>query len=314
MVDIKSNFNNTLDNPKFKNLGKQIDGKVRASYVQDGRRIIVTSDRISAFDVILTNVPFKGQILTGLSKFWFDKTKDIVPNHLIDIPDPSVMVVKECEVYPVEVVVRAYITGSAWRDYTKGNPISGITLAPGLKKNQKLIKHIITPSTKADIGLHDEPISREGIISRGLVSEDEYKQIEEYANKLFTVGAKIAEERGLILVDTKYEFGKDKDGNICVVDEIHTPDSSRYWYKSSYEEKFNAGDEPHQLDKEYLRGWLISQGFMGDGDVPNIPEEILENTVKRYITTYEEITGTKFVPNTEEPIKRIEKNLLSYKI
>lgn len=311
-MNIKDNFNNTLKDPDFPQLGKKIEGKVRTSYVQDNKRIIIASDRISAFDVILTSLPFKGQILTQLSNFWFEKTKDIVPNHVIDMPDPSVMVVKECEVYPIEVIIRAYITGSGWRDYENGKAISGIVLPKGLKKNQKLSKPIITPSTKADMGLHDEPISREDIISRGLVDEDEYKQIEEYAKKLFEIGTKIANEQGLILVDTKYEFGKDQDGNICIVDEIHTPDSSRYWYASSYQEKFDNNEEPHQLDKEYLRNWLMDQGFMGDGEIPNIPEDILENTVKRYITIYEEITGEKFVPDTQNPIERITKNIAKY--
>lgn len=313
MIDIKSNFSNTLENPDFPELGQKIDGKVRASYIQDNKRIIISSDRISAFDVILTSLPFKGQILTQLSNFWFEKTKDLVPNHVIDVPDPSVMVVKECAVYPIEVIIRAYITGSGWRDYEKGNLISGIKLPDGLKKNQKLSSAIITPSTKADMGLHDEPISREDIISRGLVSEEEYSTIENYAKKLFEFGTQVAAKQGLILVDTKYEFGKDKDGNICVVDEIHTPDSSRYWYANSYNERFNKGENPHQLDKEYLRTWLIEQGFIGEGEIPEIPEDILENTVKRYITIYEEITGETFVPDTENPQTRISNNLKKYK-
>ena len=312
MLVNRENLQNAINKIDLPELGEKISGKVRDSYVQKDKRIIIVSDRISAFDVVLGVIPFKGQILNQLSSFWFEQTKDLVPNHVIETPDPNVIVVKNCEVYPIEVIVRAYITGSGWRDYQKGLDISGISLPKGLKKNQKLPAPIITPSTKADMGLHDEPISREDIISRGLVDEDEYKIIEEYAMKLFNKATQIAQKQGLIFVDTKYEFGKDKDGNICVVDEIHTQDSSRYWYKDSYESRFNNNEEPEQLDKEDLRGWLIGQGFMGEGTPPKLTNEILEKTLNKYIKTYETLTGQRFVPQTGNTIKRIQTNLKKY--
>jgi len=300
----------TLAETNF-NLPDKYRGKVRDNYsLEIGRRLIITTDRISAFDRILTTIPFKGQVLNQISAFWFDKTKDIMENHVVDVPDPNVMIVKQCKTFPIEMVVRGYITGSAWRDYSAGKDISGIFLPKGLKKNQKFDVPVVTPSTKADFGSHDIHISREEILAKKLVSPKYFLAMEKAAMALYKRGVEIAAKQGLILVDTKYEFGI-YNGKLIVVDEMHTPDSSRYWYLNSYAERFEKGEEPQILDKEFLRQWLIKEkNFMGDGEIPEIPIEIKLEVARRYIKAFEEITGTELkVEENKNILERIEANL-----
>ncbi|MHA1872082.1 MAG: phosphoribosylaminoimidazolesuccinocarboxamide synthase [Promethearchaeota archaeon] len=315
MIDrqiIKANLSNTLLETNFPQLGKLYRGKVRDNYInsEKNQRIIIATDRLSAFDRVITTIPFKGQLLNQISVFWFNKTRHLVPNHIIDNPDPNVIIARECKPFPIEMVIRGYITGSAWRDYQKGKKVSGIELPKGLKKNQKLERPIITPSTKAEKGVHDEPISREEIIAKGIVDKDIYEKVEEYTYKLFEFGQQYSNQNNLILVDTKYEFGITPSGEVILIDEIHTPDSSRFWIKDTYEELFNKGEEPEILDKEFFRGWLMEHGFMGDGDIPEIPDEVRVELAERYIKTYEIITGHEFKVEFNEPIlERITKNL-----
>ena len=312
---LKAQLKHTLDKTNF-SFGKRHEGKVRDSYSIDGKRIIITTDRISAFDRVLCTIPFKGQVLNQTSAFWFEKTKEIVKNHVIDVPDPNVMIADECMPYPVEMVVRGYITGvtttSAWYNYERGiRNFCGNVLPEGLKKNQKFNKPIITPSTKAEHGLHDESISKEEIIKRGLIDEKIYAKIEKAALDLFNFGSDFVSRQNLILVDTKYEFGE-LNGKIVLIDEVHTPDSSRYWIKETYEGLFSKGQEPQKLDKEYVRQWLSGRGFIGDGAIPSIPDEIKIEAAKRYITAYEMITGKEFEAKNEDVLKRIEINLRKF--
>ncbi|MDY3089546.1 MAG: phosphoribosylaminoimidazolesuccinocarboxamide synthase [Porphyromonas sp.] len=281
-------------------------GKVRDVYFLEGGKIaMVATDRISAFDVVLPKgIPFKGQVLNQLATYFLEATKDIVPNWLIATPDPMVSLGHHCEPFKVEMVIRGYLTGSAWRAYKAGErTLCGITLPEGMKENQAFPTPIITPTTKADEG-HDENISREEIIAQGIVSEEDYKQLEAYTLALFARGQEMARERGLILVDTKYEFGK-KDGKIYLIDEIHTPDSSRYFYAEGYEERFAAGQEQRQLSKEFVRQWLIQNGFQGrDGEqVPEMTEAYCQSVSERYIELYEHVTGQAFVPVTSTNIE-----------
>lgn len=310
---ILENISNVLPETNFTTLGEVYHGKVRDNYIdkKNNRRILIVSDRLSAFDRIITTIPFKGQLLSQLAVFWFNKTKHLAPNHIIEVPDPNVSIVKECKTFPVEMVIRAYITGSAWRDYEKGKFISGIKFPDGLKKHQKLDSPVITPSTKAELGDHDISISREDIIEKGLVDKETYEQLEEYSLKLFEFGQKFCEKNNLILVDTKYEFGRTAEGEIVVIDEMHTPDASRFWILDTYDEKFSKGIEPDILDKEFFRQWLINEkNFMGDGPIPDIPDEIRTELASRYIESYEKITGTTFKPPLEGNImERIKKNL-----
>lgn len=294
-----------LEEGNFPFLGTRIKGKVRDSYVNRGRRILVTTDRLSCFDVIVTAVPFKGQVLNRLALYWFEETKDIIPNHVIASPDPNVIVGKECQVLPIEVVVRGYLAGSAWRDYEAGKAISGVTLPKGLKKSAKLENPILTPSTKALQGDHDTPISEEEIVSKGIVSREIWGQVSAKALQLFNRGQQIVNQRGLILVDTKYEFGL-LDGELYLVDEIHTLDSSRYWVGSEYEERFESGADQHMLDKEPTRQWLISKGFMGEGPIPEFTPEHRIEIAKHYINSFEMISGQEFVAVMGDPMKRIE--------
>ena len=307
----------TLDKTNFK-FGKKYEGKVRDNYTFDGKRIIITTDRISAFDRVLCTIPFKGQVLNQTAAFWFEKTRNIIENHIISVPDPNVMIVKECKPLPVEMVVRGYITGvtttSAWHNYEKGvRNFCGNILPEGLKKNQKLARPIITPSTKAEHGAHDESVSGEEIIKRKLVDEKIYRQMEKAALALFDFGTKLVAKNNLILVDTKYEFGE-LNGKLVLIDEIHTPDSSRFWIKDTYDELFSKGQEPQKLDKEYIRMWLSGKGFIGEGKIPAIPDEIKVEAAKRYITAYEMITGKEFEAKNEDVWKRIEGNLRKNKI
>lgn len=314
---LKNQLNRALGKTNF-TFGKKHEGKVRDSYVLNGKRIIITTDRISAFDRVLCTIPFKGQILNQTSAFWFEKTKNIVKNHIIGVPDPNVTVAKECMPYPVEMVVRGHITGvtttSAWHNYEKGiRNFCGNVLPDGLRKNQKFEKPIITPSTKAEHGLHDESISADEILSRGLVGKRRYREMEKAALDLFNFGSNFVARQNLILVDTKYEFGE-LDGKLVLIDEIHTPDSSRFWIKDTYEELFSKGQEPQKLDKEYVRQWLSNRGFIGEGKIPYIPDEVKIEAAKRYITAYEMITGRHFEANSGDVLKRIEGNLRKNKI
>ena len=291
-------------------------GKVRDVYFLEGDLVaMIATDRISAFDVVLpAGIPYKGQVLNQIAAKQLDATADIVPNWKIATPDPMVTIGHKCEPFKVEMVIRGYITGSAWRAYQEGaRSICGIPLAEGLRENQRFEHPIITPTTKADEG-HDENISREEIISSGLVSEEDYTLLEQYTQDLFARGSKIAEEMGLILVDTKYEFGK-KDGKIYLIDEIHTPDSSRYFYAEGFEERFAKGEPQRQLSKEFVRKWLTEQGFMGkEGQkVPEMTDEYCLSVSERYIELYEHVTGEKFVRTEQDHLaQRIEKNLTDF--
>ncbi len=288
-------------------------GKVRDVYsIGDDYLVMVASDRISAFDVVLPKpIPYKGQVLNQIASKFLSATADILPNWVASVPDPNVTIGKKCEPFKVEMVIRGYVSGHLWRTYRDGGRVlCGVQLPEGLKENDKLPKPIITPSTKADVG-HDEDISREDIIARGIVSEEDYTQLEKYAHALFQRGTEIAAERGLILVDTKYEFGK-KDGQIYLIDEIHTPDSSRYFYAEGYEDRQAKGEAQKQLSKEFVRQWLIENGFQGkDGQkVPEMTEEIVKSISERYIELYEHITGEKFLyPEEGDVLERVEKNV-----
>ena len=312
---LKNQLKYTLNKTNFK-IGKKYEGKVRDNYILNGKRIIITTDRISAFDRVLCTIPFKGQVLNQVSAFWFNKTKNIVKNHMISVPDPNVMVVKECKPYPVEMVVRGYITGvtttSAWYNYERGvRNFCGNILPEDLKKNQKFDKPIITPSTKAEHGLHDESLSTGEILKRGLVDEKIYKKMEKTALALFDYGTKLIAKNNLILVDTKYEFGN-LNGKLVLIDEVHTPDSSRFWIRNTYQQLFNKSQEPQKLDKEYVRQWLASKGFIGEGKIPNIPDGVKIEAAKKYITAYEMITGKEFKAKNGDVSERIEKNLKKY--
>ena len=291
-------------------------GKVRDVYFLEGDLVaMIATDRISAFDVVLpAGIPYKGQVLNQIAAKQLDATADIVPNWKIATPDPMVTIGHKCEPFKVEMVIRGYITGSAWRAYQEGaRSICGIPLAEGLRENQRFEHPIITPTTKADEG-HDENISREEIISSGLVSEEDYTLLEQYTQDLFARGSKIAEEMGLILVDTKYEFGK-KDGKIYLIDEIHTPDSSRYFYAEGFEERFAKGEPQRQLSKEFVRKWLTEQGSMGkEGQkVPEMTDEYCLSVAERYIELYEHVTGEKFVRAEQDHLaQRIEKNITDF--
>jgi len=292
-------------------------GKVRDVYfIGDDLLCMVATDRISAFDVILPKgIPFKGQILNQIAAKFLNATRDIVPNWLLATPDPMVSVGYKCQGYPVEMIVRGYLCGSAWRAYKSGvREICGVKLPDGLRENEQFPSPIITPTTKAEIGTHDEDISREEIIARGLVPEAEYKQIEQYALALFTRGQEIAKQYGLILVDTKYEFGS-YNGQIMLMDEVHTPDSSRYFYADGYEERFANGQPQRQLSKEFVREWLMDNGFQGKAgqQVPEMTTQIVNDITNRYIELYEGITGDPFVKTDSEHLAaRIEKNILKY--
>jgi phosphoribosylaminoimidazole-succinocarboxamide synthase len=308
MSFIKEQLNHTLNKFDADNLGEHYKGKVRDNFYMDDKILMVTSDRISAFDVVLGTIPYKGQILSEIANFWFEKTKDIAPNHIINTPDPQVLVAKKADTLPVEVIVRQYITGSLWREYSSGiNGQYGFMLPEGLKKDQKFDEPILTPSTKAEYGLHDEPISREEIVN-GLVDEKIYAQAEKYALQLFAAGQEWAAKQGLILVDTKYEFGM-VDGELIVIDEIHTPDSSRYWVASEYEERFNNGESQKMLDKENIRQWLIDRGFSGEGTPPELTEDIRTTLAERYVELFKILTGREFNPSIGDVDARIKENL-----
>jgi len=307
----------TKTNFEFRNQKSLYEGKVRDVYnINDEHLVMVVTDRISAFDVVLPKgIPYKGQVLNQIASKFLDATADIVPNWKIATPDPMVTVGHHCETYPVEMIVRAYLTGSSWREYKKGaREICGVPIPDGMKEHQAFEKPILTPTTKAEMGFHDENISREDIIKQGLVSEDEYVQLEKYSLELFQRGTEIAKEKGLILVDTKYEFGK-KGGIIYLIDEIHTPDSSRYFYLDTYQERFDKGENQRQLSKEFVREWLMENNFKGqEGEtLPEMTDEIVNGISERYIELYEKITGEKFVKAASEDLEdRIYNNIADY--
>ena len=291
-------------------------GKVRDVYNLGDRLAMVATDRISAFDVILPKgIPFKGQVLNQIASKFLDATTDICPNWKLATPDPMVTVGVMCEGFPVEMIVRGYLCGSAWRAYKSGvREICGVKLPEGMKENQKSPHPIITPTTKAEIGEHDADISKEEILARGLATPEEYEVLEKYTLALFERGTEIAAKRGLILVDTKYEFGK-HDGKIYLMDEIHTPDSSRYFYAEGYEDRFEKGEPQKQLSKEFVREWLMDNGFQGKAgqQVPEMTAEIVNSISDRYIELYEHIIGEKFVPeSSDDVLARIEKNVNAY--
>jgi len=291
-------------------------GKVRDVYtLATDVLVMVVSDRISAFDVVLPKgIPYKGQVLNQIASRFLDATSHIVPNWKIDTPDPMVTIGHKCEPFPVEMIIRGYLTGSSWREYKKGaRQICGVQIPDGMREHQAFPTPIITPTTKAEQGAHDENISREEILAQGLVSEEDYIKLEEYTLKLFEHGQKMASERGLILVDTKYEFGK-KDGQIYLIDEVHTPDSSRYFYLDGYQERFDKGEPQRQLSKEFVREWLMENEFMGNPgqQVPEMTDEIVSGISERYIELYEHIIGEKFERvSTDDIERRIEDNVLN---
>ncbi len=292
-------------------------GKVRDVYTIGNKYLaMVVSDRISAFDVVLPEaIPYKGQVLNQIAAKFLLATQDIVQNWVVDVPDPSVTIGKICEPFKVEMVIRGYLAGHAWREYSAGRrEVCGVSIPEGLKENDKLPEPIITPTTKASVG-HDEDISREEILRQGIVAEEDYIQLENYTRLLFQRGTEMAAERGLILVDTKYEFGKDLNGKITLIDEIHTPDSSRYFYKDGYEDLQARNEPQRQLSKEFVRKWLIENGFQGkDGQVvPKMTPEIVESISERYIELYEHITGEKFHRGDNgDVLNRVENNIIGF--
>lgn len=308
---ILSALDQTLEQAVFPERVQAERGKVRDWAKMGDQRIIVTSDRISAFDRVLGTVPFKGQVLNQMAAYWFEQTKHIAPNHIVSVPDPNIVVAKECQQLSLEFIVRGYITGvtktSAWTNYANGvRVLCGNRLPEGLKKDQKLEKPILTPTTKHEE--HDRNVSREEAIAEGLIDGDTFDAAADLCFKLYEFGAELAASRGLILVDTKYELGL-LDGQLVVSDEVNTPDSSRYWYADTYEERFARGESQRQIDKEYVRQWLSEQGFTGDGTPPVLPAEVRVEAAKRYIKAYELITGEAFVVSEVPANERVTKAL-----
>ena len=315
----------TLDATPFRTIrGEALaryDGKVRDCFIDRarGERIIIVTDRLSAFDAVACKIPFKGQVLNQMAQFWFEHTRSIAPNHMIAVPDPNVMVVRECEPLPVELVMRAYLTGvtstSIWKAYEAGaRTFCGHALPDGMRKNQALQAPILTPSTKAAKGDHDVSVSREELLAMGRIAPALFDRAAELAAALFAAGQRHATSRGLILADTKYEIGIDRSrpegDQLVLIDEIHTPDSSRYWHADDYEERLARGEEPRSLDKEYVRRWLAGEGqWTGDGPPPIVPDEVRIEAARRYIAAFELITGRKFSPDTRDPVPRIAEAL-----
>jgi phosphoribosylaminoimidazole-succinocarboxamide synthase len=302
----------TLHHTELDWVGEKHEGKVRDSYRQrEGTRVIVVTDRISAFDRVLGTLPYKGQMLNRLAARWFEDTRHIAPNHLLDVPDPNVSIVRECEPLAVEVVVRAYLTGvtstSIYTHYARGErEYAGHRLPDGLGKHGRLPQPIVTPSTKAPKGQHDEPISAAELVARGVLTAREMERVSELALGLFAFGAERCRERGLILVDTKYEFGRGPGGDIVLIDELHTPDSSRFWFGASYEDRLQQGLDPESFDKEFVRRWLAAEGFTGDGPIPTIPPEVRVEASLRYAEAFDRIAGQPFVPDERPFAERIE--------
>jgi phosphoribosylaminoimidazole-succinocarboxamide synthase len=298
----------------FDGLGRRYSGKVRENFTAGDERVIIVTDRVSAFDVVLGTIPFKGQVLNGLARHWFAATAALFPNHLRGVPDPQAMRCAECRPIPVEFVVRGYLTGvsdtSIWRAYERGDrEFCGHRLREGLRKHERLPTPLLTPSTKAPKGAHDVSVGRDWLIARGLIDADRYDELERRCLALFAEGQRLAGERGLLLVDTKYELGVRPDGEVVLIDEIHTPDSSRYWYADGYAAAMARGEDPRSLDKEFLRRWLVEQGFRGEGPPPVLPDEVRLEAARRYVEVYELLTGAAFVPDDEPPLPRLRRNL-----
>lgn len=317
---IARHLDRVLDDATVPELPNHYRGKVRDNYdLPDGRRIIIASDRLSAFDINIAAVPFKGQVLTQTARFWFDKTADLCPNHVIDYPDPNVVVCKRLDILPVEIVVRDYLAGttatSVWSMYKAGKrEVYGVRLPDGLRENQKLPQTLITPTTKARDGEHDEPVTPAEILDRGVLTRQQWDTVSKAAMALFARGRELAAQRGLILVDTKYEFGTDRDGNILLADEVHTPDSSRYWFAASYQQRFEAGQPPESFDKDFLRRWVAARCDPYKDPIPAIPPDVIAATAKVYVDAYEQITAEKFAfAQPELPVlERIRANLKKY--
>jgi phosphoribosylaminoimidazole-succinocarboxamide synthase len=309
-----------LEDATIPELPSHYRGKVRDNYdLPDGRRIIIASDRISAFDRNLAAIPLKGQVLTQTAKFWFEATADICPNHVIEYPDPNVLVGRRLTILPVEIVVRDYLAGTTGTSilslYKAGQrEMYGIRLPDGLRDNEKLPQTIITPTTKAFDGGHDEPLTAREIVERGLLSAEQWQTVSDYALALFARGREMARERGLILVDTKYEFGIDEAGRIMIADEIHTPDSSRYWFLESYQQRFEAGERPESFDKDFIRTWVVARCDPYKDDIPEIPQDVVLETARVYIDAFERITGQTFaLPSKDMPVlERVRDSLRAY--
>jgi phosphoribosylaminoimidazole-succinocarboxamide synthase len=311
---LRAQCERTIERTDLAGLGRRIEGKVRDCYVQGDRRVLVATDRVSAFDVVLGTIPFKGQVLNQLAAFWFERTAGIAPNHVLAVPDPNVTVARECRILPVEFVVRGYLSGgsptSIWTAYARGERrYCGHVMPEGMHKHQRLPRPWLTPTTKAEHGRHDELTSRDEVVAKGWLAADLYDRAERMVLELFAEGTRFAEKQGLILVDTKYELGFDGSGELRVVDEIHTPDSSRYWYRESYEPALAEGRDPRALDKEYVRAWLVERGWRGEGPPPELPVEVRCEAAHRYVETYEQVTGQRFAPDLEEPLGRIRRHL-----
>lgn len=317
---LKAHAGQVLDDATIAELPNHYRGKVRDNYdLPDGSRIIIATDRISAFDRILAAIPFKGEVLTQTARYWFEQTRDICPNHVIAYPDPNVVVGQRLDILPVEIVVRDYLAGTTATSvltlYNAGQrQMYGVTLPDGLKANQRLPQPIITPTSKAFDGGHDEPLTPDEILAQGLLTAEQWQTLSTYAFALFARGQKLAEERGLILVDTKYEFGTAPDGSIVLADEIHTPDSSRYWRRASYRERFEQGDKPESFDKDFVRNWVVARCDPYKDAIPEIPQDVILATAAVYIEAFETITGQVFDPTgTSGPVlARIRRNLAAY--
>ena len=307
---LSEQLNHTLAETHLDSLGERYRGKVRDVYRQRDRLFLVATDRLSAFDRVLTTIPFKGEVLNRIAQFWFEKTKDVVPNHVLDTPDPNVTVARATKPFPVEVVVRGYLTGSLWRDFQKGTHTAyGLDIPAGMGKDTAFPEPIVTPSTKAPVGEHDEPLSEAEVVRRGISSARDWARVRESALALFRAGQAWCRTRGLLLVDTKYEFGVVGDA-LYVIDEMHTPDSSRFWRASCYEERLAAGADQAMLDKENVRQWLIREkSFSGHGPLPVIPEDVRVKTAELYLGAYAEITGKALKPVAGDVEARIQENL-----
>jgi phosphoribosylaminoimidazole-succinocarboxamide synthase len=300
-----------LQETKYSWLGEVYRGKVRDSYVSGDKRVLIATDRLSAFDRVISTVPGKGQVLTAMAAYWFNRTKGIVANHLIGIPDPNVMVVKDVSIVPVEVIVRGYLAGSAWRDYEAGRLVSGHRIRAGMSQFEQFPTPLVTPCTKEAMGKHDMPISESELLARGLVGREHWEEIRATALKLFDLGSREVAARGLLFADTKYEFGL-LEGRVVLADEIHTLDSSRFWVRDSYERNLSKGEPPEMLDKEPIRRWLIERGFMGEGQPPEIDNDYRMALREHYTTSAERITGEICDLDDSEPIARIARNVRDF--
>jgi phosphoribosylaminoimidazole-succinocarboxamide synthase len=309
---LKAQLPYTLREADFPGLGQLYRGKVRDNYSKGDRIVMVTTDRLSAFDRVLTTVPFKGELLNRLTTFWFEKTKQVAPNHILDVPDPSVLVVRRLQPLAVEMVVRGYLTGSLWRDYQagRGAKAHGIELPKDMRKDQKFDKPILTPSTKEEVGKHDEPISPRELVARGTITQRQWDEMARMALDLFAAGQAWAKQRGLIFVDTKYEFGVDGKSKLWLIDEIHTADSSRYWIAEGSEARFKRGEDQHMLDKEFFRQWLIRErNYTGEGPLPEIPDEVRAQLAGKYVELVRTLTGSAPKLEVGDTRARIEKAL-----